>query len=99
MPFVTIVQFIIGIILILASLGVILFQKPVHASISFLLSLIALAALYMQLAAEFIAVLQILVYAGAILVIFMFVIILFQDAHQKIAQYKAGSRPAFLWVA
>jgi NADH-quinone oxidoreductase subunit J len=53
----------------------------------------------LQLNAEFIAVMQILVYAGAILVIFMFVIILFQDAHQQIEQYLPKSKPLLLYSA
>ncbi len=94
-----IVDYILGALLILASLGVILLRKPVHASLSFLLTLVALAALYLQLSAEFIAVMQILVYAGAILVIFMFVIVLFQDAHQQIARYQAHSSSKLLLAA
>lgn len=93
------VQCILGLILILSALGVILARKPVHASLSFLLTLLTLAALYLQLNAEFIAVMQILVYAGAILVIFMFVIILFQDAHQQIEQYLPKSKPLLLYTA
>ena len=61
-----IIDYILGAILILSSLGVILLRKPVHASLSFLLTLLALAALYLQLSAEFIAVMQVLVYAGGI---------------------------------
>lgn len=93
------VQWILGFILILASIGVITLKKPVHASLSFLLTLLALAALYLQLSAQFIAVMQVLVYAGAILVIFMFVIVLFQDAHEKIAEYKAKSLPILISIA
>lgn len=93
------VQWILGCILILSSLGVILVSKPVHASLSFLVTLLALAALYLQLSAQFIAVMQVLVYAGAILVIFMFVIVLFQDAHQQIAQFQAKSTPLLLAFA
>lgn len=89
-------QWILGLILILSSLGVILARKPVHSSLSFLLTLVALAALYLQLSAQFIAVMQVLVYAGAILVIFMFVIVLFQDAHQQISKYHSKSSPLFL---
>lgn len=84
-------QWILGFVLILSSLGVILAAKPVHASLSFLLSLVALAALYLQLSAQFIAAMQILVYAGAILVIFIFVIVLFQDAHEELSKYKPQS--------
>lgn len=94
-----IIDYILGAILILSSLGVILLRKPVHASLSFLLTLLALAALYLQLSAEFIAVMQVLVYAGAILVIFMFVIVLFQDAHQQIAKYESHSAPPLLIFA
>ena len=93
------VQLILGAILIFSSLGVILARKPVHASLYFLLTLLALASLYLQLSAQFIAVMQILVYAGAILVIFMFVIILFQDAHQQIAKFEAKSSHPLLIVA
>lgn len=96
MPFVTIAQWILGCILIFASLGVVLAKKPVHASLSFLVALLMLAALYLQLSAQFIAVMQVLVYAGAILVIFMFVIVLFQDAHQQIQRFEPQSSPILL---
>jgi NADH-quinone oxidoreductase subunit J len=89
-------QWLIALVLVFSSLGVILLPKPVHASLSFLLTLLALAALYLQLSAQFIAAMQVLVYAGAILVIFMFVIVLFQDAHQQIARYKRQSSPIIL---
>ena len=87
------IQCILGSLLILSSLGVILARKPVMASLSFLLSLIVLAAFYLQLSADFIAVMQILVYAGAILVLFMFVIVLFQDAHDQMKNFKPKSSP------
>lgn len=92
-------QWILGIILILSSLGIILAKQPVHASLSFLLTLITLAVFYLELSAQFIAVMQILVYAGAILVIFMFVIVLFQDAHAQISRYAAESSPPLLFIA
>lgn len=92
-------QWILAIILIIASLGVIMARKPVIASLYFLVTLLALAALYLQLSAQFIAVMQVLVYAGAILVIFMFVIIMFQDAHQQIATLQSHSPWLFLFVA
>ena len=98
-PFATTAQWILGFVLVLSSLGVILARKPVQASISFLLTLMTLAALYLQLSASFIAVMQVLVYAGAILVIFMFVIILFQDAHAQVAKVKAKSQPFLLSLA
>ncbi|MBA3957101.1 MAG: NADH-quinone oxidoreductase subunit J [Parachlamydiaceae bacterium] len=93
MQFATPAQWILGFLLVLASLGVILARKPVHSSLSFFLTLMILAAIYLELSAQFIAVMQILVYAGAILVIFMFVIVLFQDAHEHIDRYRAQTKP------
>lgn len=92
-------QWILGIFLILASLGVITSRKPIHSSMFFLLTLFLLAVLYLQLSAQFIAVMQLLVYAGAILVIFVIVIVLFQDAHQQLAQFQAQSKPFLLIIA
>jgi len=80
---------ILGAMLLASSLGVIAAQKPVHSSLFFMATLIILAFLYLHLSADFIAVMQVLVYAGAILVLFVFVIVLFQDAHQHIALYEA----------
>lgn len=93
-----IVEIVFGFLLILSSIGVVLAKKPIYASLSFLVTLLTLAVLYLVLSAEFIAVMQVLVYAGAILVIFMFVIVLFQDAHQQIVLYKAKSSPLLLAV-
>ncbi len=95
-PFATPAQWIISLLLILSALGVVLTRKPVHACISFLFALLMLSALYFQLDAQFIGVMQVLVYAGAILVIFMFVIVLFQDAYLQIEKTKGQSDPFFL---
>ena len=66
------IQFLLGMLLILSSLGVILLKNPVHASLSFLVTLMTVAVFFLELSAEFIAVMQVLIYAGAILVIFIF---------------------------
>ncbi len=89
-------QWILGFIIIISSLGVITLRKPVHASLCFLLTLLTLATMYLQLSASFIAVMQVLVYAGAILVIFMFVLVLFQDAYVQIHLYKPQSNTFLL---
>jgi NADH-quinone oxidoreductase subunit J len=51
-------------------------RKPVHCAVAFLGTLVSLAGLYLMLIAQFIAILQIIIYAGAILVLFLFVIML-----------------------
>ncbi len=56
--------------------GVIAARQPVHSAIALLVVLAALAVAYLLLAAQFIAVLQVIIYAGAIVVLFLFVIML-----------------------
>src|SRR3989441_12217074 len=51
-------------------------QNPVASALWLVMTLFALAALFVLLDAQFIAVLQVLVYAGAIMVLFLFVIML-----------------------
>lgn len=92
-------QLILTTTLLLSALGVLLSVKPVHACLAFLVTLFSLAGLFFELSAEFVAVLQILVYAGAILVLFMFVIVLFQDAYLQIDRTPAKSYPPLLWGA
>jgi NADH-quinone oxidoreductase subunit J len=65
-----------GVIAVLGALGLILAREPVHSALSLVLVMIALAVLYLLLGAAFVAAIQILVYAGAIMVLFVFVIML-----------------------
>jgi NADH-quinone oxidoreductase subunit J len=55
---------------------VVLNRNPVASSLSLVVSFLALAALYVSLDAYFIGVIQILVYAGAVMVLFLFIIML-----------------------
>jgi len=52
-------------------------KNPMHSIISMIVSFFFIAGLYLLLSAQFLAVIQIMVYAGAILVLFLFVIMLF----------------------
>ena len=92
-------QLFLGLFMLLSALGVILARKPVYSALSFLLTLLFLAAHYLQLNADFIAVMQILVYAGAILVMFMFVIVLFQDAHAQLAHFAPKCSKPLLFIS
>ena len=56
--------------------GVIASRQPVHSALSLLLVLGSLAVDYLLLGAQFIAVLQVIIYAGAIVVLFVFIIML-----------------------
>ncbi len=67
---------IFGAISIAAALGVILSRKPVYSALFLLLNFAALAAFYIMLQAQFLAAVQVIVYAGAIVVLFLFVVML-----------------------
>ncbi len=58
------------------ALGVILRSQPVHAALSLVLTLFGVAVHFVALGAHFLAAVQIIVYAGAIVVLFLFVIML-----------------------
>jgi len=56
--------------------GVVMSRKPVHAAISLVLTLFAVAVFFVLEGAHFLAAVQVIVYAGAIVVLFLFVIML-----------------------
>lgn len=64
----------LAIFAILGAIGVVSFKQPIHCAISLLLTLLSLAVIYIILRAEFVAAAQIVIYAGGILIIFLFAI-------------------------
>ena len=70
------VFWILGVLLIASAVFVVTQKKPVYSVIGLLLHFAVLAIFYMTLNAEFLAVIQIVVYSGAILILFVFVIAL-----------------------
>lgn len=63
-------------LLLAAGVGVITLRQPVHAALSLVGAILALAAIYVTLEAHFLAAIQVIVYAGAVMVLFLFVIML-----------------------
>jgi NADH-quinone oxidoreductase subunit J len=61
---------------VVAAFNVILQRNPIYSAIGLIVTLCALAGLFLTLSAQFIAAIQIIVYAGAIMVLFVFVIML-----------------------
>jgi NADH-quinone oxidoreductase subunit J len=72
----SILFYIIAAVAVLAALNAILQRTPVYSALSLIVVLCALAGIYLYLGAEFLAVIQVIVYAGAIMVLFVFVIML-----------------------
>src|SRR5687767_1573989 len=74
MPF--LVFLIIGTIAVAASILVVAMRNPVHSALFLLLTFLCVAVLFVMKAAEFVAAVQVLVYAGGIMVLFLFVVML-----------------------
>ena len=71
-------------------------RNPVASALWLVITLFQIAALFVMLDAQFLAVLQVLVYAGAIMVLFLFVIMLLNLGHLSVTDIKG---PAGLAVA
>jgi len=68
---------------ILCGLSVILQRQPIASALSLIGVMGSLAVLYLMLGAEFLAAVQMIVYAGAIMVLFVFVIMLLNSAGER----------------
>jgi NADH-quinone oxidoreductase subunit J len=72
-----------GAIAVAASLLVIAQRNPIYSVLLLIASFGALSGLYVLLEAPFVAVIQIIVYAGAIMVLFLFVVMLLNAPHEE----------------
>lgn len=63
-------------LMLLSGLGVVLSRNPINSAMSMILCLIGVACMMLMLEAYFLAILQVLVYAGAVMVLFLFIIML-----------------------
>lgn len=65
-----------AIVSIVAALSVVLARSPIYSALSLVVTFFSIAAQYILLNAQFVAAVQVMVYAGAIMVLFLFVIML-----------------------
>lgn len=86
------VFFLLAIPLVLFSLGVVLARSPVRSALSLVVALFFLAAMFFLLDARMIAALQVIVYAGAIMVLFLFVIMLLNLQHEPVESARPGQK-------
>jgi NADH-quinone oxidoreductase subunit J len=82
---------------VLATLRVITHLHAVHALLYLVISLMALAVIFFLLGAPFAAALEIIIYAGAIMVLFIFVVMLLNQGPLTIAQERRWLGPG-MWV-
>jgi len=81
-------------LMVIAALGILFVRKAVHAALLLAVVMISLAVLYAGLEAPFLFVTQIIVYTGAILMLFLFVLMLVGvDASDSVVETIKGQRP------
>jgi NADH-quinone oxidoreductase subunit J len=94
--------FVFAIIAVAGAVLLIVAREPIHSALSLIMVMVALAALYLMLGAEFVAAVQVIVYAGAIMVLFVFVIMLLNAGMEertnwsKVAKYAGLPLGVFL---
>jgi NADH-quinone oxidoreductase subunit J len=84
----TIIFFILAVASIASAIIVITRRSPIMSVVFLVLNFIILAVIYLTLQAQFIAVIQIVVYAGAIMVLFLFVILLLNLGNEELLTEK-----------
>lgn len=68
---------------VIGSISLIVQREPIHSALSLIVVMVALAGLYLLMGAEFVAAVQIIVYGGAIMVLFVFVIMLLNAGEEE----------------
>lgn len=85
--------FIFGGLCVAAAFNLLLTRHPINSALSLIVVMTSLAVLYLTLGAEFLAAAQVIVYSGAIMVLFTFVIMLLNAGEEVRTR---GSRAAYL---
>jgi NADH-quinone oxidoreductase subunit J len=94
-----IVFFVAAAIVLAGALGVVLSRNPVHSALSLVIAMIAIAVLFLMQDADLVAIVQIVVYASAIVVLFLFVIMLLGvDRDETLREPLPLQRPLALGV-
>ncbi|WP_339779802.1 NADH-quinone oxidoreductase subunit J [uncultured Marinobacter sp.] len=82
-----------GLVAVLATLGVICNTNPVHGVLYLVVSLLAVALVFVALGAPFAGALEVIVYAGAIMVLFVFVVMMLNLGQAAVAQERIWLQP------
>ncbi len=83
MSFLALLFYIFSAILLASALGVIAARHPVHSALSLVLAFFTMAALWILLGAEFLGLALIIIYVGAVMVFFLFVIMMLDTRHPE----------------
>jgi NADH-quinone oxidoreductase subunit J len=83
---------IIAAVMVVAAIGVVTMKNIVHAALALVVVLAGVAAQYVLLQAEFIGIVQVLIYIGAVIVLFLFGIMLTRAPMRKSSEYDNDQR-------
>ncbi|NNM62864.1 MAG: NADH-quinone oxidoreductase subunit J [Steroidobacteraceae bacterium] len=97
--FATILFFAFSTVLLLAALGVILARNPVHSVLLLVLCFFNSAVIWLLLDAEFLGIVLVLVYVGAVMVLFLFVVMMLDINIEELRKGLAGYWPVAVAVA
>src|SRR5579871_2654149 len=86
--------YVFGTVLVAAALGVIVARNPVYSALLLVLCFVTSAAIWLLIEAEFLAVVLVLVYVGAVMVLFLFVVMMLDI---NIAELRRGFT-RFVWL-
>lgn len=95
MGFETLFFFVFAIIAVGSAIAVVSFKNPVHSVMSLMVCFLQMAALFVLLRSPFLAVVQVFVYVGAILVLFLFVIMMLDIRKASMERVISGGQ---FWV-
>jgi NADH-quinone oxidoreductase subunit J len=78
-----VIFFVLAALAVIGAISLILQKHPIHSALSLIVVMVALAGLYLLMGAEFVAAVQIIVYGGAIMVLFVLVIMLLNAGEEE----------------
>lgn len=85
-----------AVVAMIATLGVVAGKNPVHALLCLVVSLLAVAMVFFTLGAPFAAILEMIIYAGAIMVLFVFVVMMLNLGEHTVRQEQQWLAPG-IW--
>lgn len=94
----TIAFYLFSILAVVGGVLLVAFRNPVSSALAMVLSFVGLAGLFIGLHAYFVGIVQILVYAGAIMVLFIFIIMLLDLNNEEPVKYRSSSVAAGLVI-
>ncbi len=93
----SIVFYVAGVVALISTLLVITRTSAVHALLYLVVSLLAVAIIFYDIGAPFVAALEVIIYAGAIMVIFVFVLMMLNLGPRAVVQERSWLRPS-IWI-